>query len=255
MELKEEIIEAASDVEGLHEFRFTLNSPSGGVDVIFLGTLVEEGLGYPYNTLPIYDPPDFDPLVLLQFLNDIRHNPFEIMAYLTVLYGNFDGYDINAILREIFDTAFELEIVEGYDERYIYVEAWHYEEQDLGGYDGDGNWVSDWQDVRVEPLEEMMYYNWYYREVILTVNSTVTEVLQDRMDDDQEEHYDLIMESLGLRQFVGSPFEDNWLPNMTSPFGYRFHPITQSREMHTGIDIGLPEGTPILSGAPGSGIC
>jgi len=154
VELKEEIIEAASDVEGLHEFRFTLNSPNGGVDVIFEGVLVEDGLGHPYYTPPVYDPPDFDPLVLLQFLNDITHNPFELMAYLTVLYGNFDGYDINAILREIFDTAFTLEIVEGYEERYAYVEAWHYEEQDLGGYDMDGIWVSDYQDVRVEPLDK-----------------------------------------------------------------------------------------------------
>jgi len=72
------------------------------------------------------------------------------------------------------------------------------------------------------------------------------------MDDNQREHYDAIMDTLGLRQFVGSPFPNNWLPNMTSPFGYRFHPITQQRAMHTGIDIGKPEGTPIQSGAPGT---
>ena len=85
----------------------------------------------------------------------------------------------------------------------------------------------------------------------MTVNMTISQVIQDRMNADQQEHYDVLMESLGLRQFVGSPFADNWLPHMTSPFGYRFHPITLTREMHTGIDIARPEGTPILSGAPG----
>ena len=274
VELKEEIIEAASNVEGLHEFRFVLNSPSGNIDVVFEGTLVSPGLGHPYFILPEYAPPDFDPLILLQFLTDITHNPFEVMAYLTVMYGDFDGYDIRAILREIFNTAFTLTITEGYEIRYAYVEAWYYELQDLGGYQDFGSWqdmgwwagdtwvsnwvwvsnwqwVSDWQDVRVPPYEERLYYNWYYREVALTVNMTISEVLQSRMSADEQEHYDYLMESLGLRQFVGSPFENNWLDNVTSIFGYRFHPITLTREMHTGIDIAKPEGTPILSGAPG----
>ena len=264
VELKEEIIEAATDLDGLHEFRFVVNSPSGGTDAIFEGSLVTPGLGHPYFVLPVYAPPDFDPLVLLPLLSDITHNPFEVMAHLTAVYGNFEDYDINAILREIFETAFMLEIVEGFEVRTAIVEAWYYEWQDFGSYQDFGwfdpdfgwvsswQWVSDWQEVRIPPFEEPMNYNWYYREVRLTVNMTISQVIQDRLDDEQQEHYDVLMESLGLRQFVGSPFADNWLPHMTSPFGYRFHPITLTREMHTGIDIARPEGTPILSGAPGT---
>jgi len=274
VELKEEIIEAATDLDGLHEFRFVLNSPSGGMDVIFEGTLISPGLGHPYFVLPEYAPPNFDPLILLQFLTDITHNPFEVMAYLTAAYGDFTGYDIRAILRELFETAFQLEIIEGYEVRYAYVEAWYYELQDLGGYQDfgwwedmgfwSGNiwvsnwvwisnmvWVSNWQEVRVPPYEERLYYNWYYREVVLNVNGTISEVIQDRMTENQQEHHEYLMETLGLRQFVGSPFAENWIPNVTCHFGYRFHPITLTREMHTGLDIGKPEGTPILSGAPG----
>ena len=275
VDLKEKIIESADDVEGLHEFRFVLNSPSGDINIIFERILLEAGVGHPYFTPPVYAPPNFDPLVLLPFLSDITHNPFEIMAYLTAVYGDFDGYDINAILREIFEAAFTLEIVEGYEVRSMMVEAWYYELQDLGEWQdlggwqdfgwfdpdfgwipnwqwvSDWQWISDWQGVRAPPYEETMYYNWYYREVILSINSTISEVLQVRMDDDQREHHDILMESLGLRQFMGSPFAENWLGNMTSPFGYRFHPITRERQMHTGIDIAKPEGTPILSGAPG----
>ena len=274
VELKEEIIEAATDLEGLHEFRFVLNSPSGGMDVIFEGTLISPGLGHPYFVLPVYAPPDFDPLLLLQFLNDITHNPFEVMAYLTAAYGDFTGYDIRAILREVFETAFQLEIIEDYEIRYAYVEAWYYELRDLGGYQDFGwyedmgwweddvwisdwvwvsytVWVSNWQNVRVPPYEERLYYNWYYREVVLNVNGTISEVIHERMTENQQEHHAYLMETLGLRQFVGSPFANNWIPNVTSHFGYRFHPITLTREMHTGLDIGKPEGTPILSGAPG----
>jgi hypothetical protein len=275
-ELKEEIIEAASDLDGLHEFRLVVNTPSGGMDVIFEGTLITEGVGHPYNTLPVYAPPDFDPIILLPFLTDITHDPFEIMAYLTTKYGDFSGHDINAILREIFETAFTLSITESFEVRETTVECWYYELQDLGGYQDLGGmqdlggfvdgvwvsnwqwvsniqWVSDWQEVRVEPFTEIMLYNWYYREVSLTVNMTISQVIQSRLTTtDQQEQYDVLMESLGLRQFIGSPFENNWLGNVTSIYGYRFHPITQSREMHTGIDIAKPEGTPILSGAPGT---
>ncbi|MCL2501230.1 MAG: peptidoglycan DD-metalloendopeptidase family protein [Defluviitaleaceae bacterium] len=274
VDLKQEILEAAVDVEGLHEFRFILNRPSGGMDVIFEGTLIEVGLGHPYFEPPVYDPPDFDPLVLLPFLSDITHDPFQLMAYLTAVYGDFDGHDIHAVLRSVFDTAFTFGISEGYEVRYAYVEAWYYELQDLGGYEDLGEWVDfgeyvdgvwvpdlqwvediqwveDWQEVRVEPFEERLYFNWYYRAVTLTVNMTVSQVLQNRMNDEQKELYDVLMDSLGLRQFVGSPFENNWLGVMTSPYGYRFHPVYMERSFHTGIDIALPEGTPILSGAPG----
>jgi len=264
VELKEKIIEAASDLEGLQEFKFAINSPGGGsTNVIFEGTLIAPGCGHPYFEAPVYDSPDFDPLVLLPFLSGISHNPFEIMAYLTSVCGDFKGHDIENILRDIFEAAFSLEIVENFEVRTATVEAWYYEMRDLGGMqdlghyeDGvwvpDWQWVSDWQEVRVEPFEEDMEYNWYRREVVLTINATIGDVLLDRMDDEQQEHYVLIMESHGLRQFVGSPFEDNWLGFVSSIYGYRFHPITLEREMHTGIDIAKPEGTPIMCGAQGT---
>jgi len=55
-----------------------------------------------------------------------------------------------------------------------------------------------------------------------------------------------------MRQYVGNPFDYNWLPYVSSKYGYRIHPITGVKDYHTGVDIGLPEGTPIKAGGAGT---
>ena len=54
------------------------------------------------------------------------------------------------------------------------------------------------------------------------------------------------------RQYVKNVFGTNWLPYVSSYYGYRVHPISGVKNYHTGIDIAMPSGTEILAGHDGT---
>ena len=106
---------------------------------------------------------------------------------------------------------------------------------DPGDADGDGDY---------EP------YDWHILNINLTAKS-FTMVAYTRMDDEQREFYRLYMQTKGNRQYLDSPFDFNWLPYVSSYYGYRVHPIFGDKNYHMGLDIGIAEGTEILAGHDG----
>jgi murein DD-endopeptidase MepM/ murein hydrolase activator NlpD len=58
-------------------------------------------------------------------------------------------------------------------------------------------------------------------------------------------------EASGVGRETSSGFRMPVQGRMTSPFGYRIHPILRYRRMHTGIDFGAAYGTPIVAAASG----
>jgi murein DD-endopeptidase MepM/ murein hydrolase activator NlpD len=94
-------------------------------------------------------------------------------------------------------------------------------------------------------------YEWHILNVTMASRS-FADVLNDRMEEGQRQHHALLMQSRGLRQIVLSPFDFYWPPFISSHYGWRINPISGGKQLHRGIDIARPTGTPILAATSGT---
>ena len=163
-------------------------------------------------------------------VGQINYNPFELMAYLTAVYGPFTFAEVEPTLRELFAQQYQLSIVPTVEIR----------TRTETRIDSQGNTYT----VQVQ-------YEWRVLNVTLA-STPLSLVLFTRMTFEEWQHFNILMVSRGARQFVGNPFDRNWLPHVSSRYGYRVHPIHGDKRFHFGIDIALPTGTEILAGFDGT---
>lgn len=149
---------------------------------------------------------------------DISHNPYELMAYLTAKYQEFKYSDIESDLWKIFKEQYKLDFTESIEMKY-------------DSYTG-------------EP------YEWRILNVSITTQS-FSNVIFSKLNAKQLQLFKLYMQTKGNRQYMISPFDFNWIPKITSYYGYRIQPITNNKDYHKGIDISVPIGTNIQAGHNG----
>lgn len=151
-------------------------------------------------------------------LDEIGHDPFQIIAFLSAMYDDFLYTDVSAVLQEVFNEVYDLQFIET-------VEVRTYTDED----------------------GEEHEYNWYILTTKLTTRD-FEEVIRPRLE--SAEHgdlYDVYMDSLGGHQKYGNPLGFEWLGNVTSLYGYRENPTAAGTQIHRGLDIAAPAGTPIYS--------
>lgn len=162
---------------------------------------------------------------------DIGHDPFELMAFMTAVYQDFSDSEAQTVLRQIFDEQYSLSFDPEVEIRTRTVTK---TDPDTG--------------LDYEEEEE---YEWHILNVNLSSRSFY-DVIYPRMNAERLEHFEILMKSKGNRQYVGNPFDFNWLPYVTSYYGYRIHPISGEKDYHKAVDIGLPTGTEIHAGFDGT---
>lgn len=164
-------------------------------------------------------------------VDDISHNPFELMAYLSAAYQDFQFSSVQSQLRRIFEAQYTLKFVEEVEIRY--------------------RTETSTDPITGEESEEEVPYEWYILNINLTSRS-FTEIITPELDAEEREMYDLYMQTKGNRQYIASPFEFDWISLVTSYYGWRVHPVSGEKNYHKGIDIAVPTGTDILSGQDGT---
>ncbi|MDR1137235.1 MAG: peptidoglycan DD-metalloendopeptidase family protein [Synergistaceae bacterium] len=169
------------------------------------------------------DYPDYDEYRYHE--GGVGHDPYELMAYLTAVYQDFAYIEIEEDLRLLSGEQYQLTFTPSVETRYA----------DPTDADGDGDY---------EP------YDWNILTAVLT-SRPFTEVIYPRMNADQRNHYDLLMQSKGGRQYAGSPVDYDWLPYVSCYYGYRVHPISGAKNYHKGVDIAMSIGTDIRAAHDG----
>ena len=145
-------------------------------------------------------------------IGEIGHNPYELLSYLSTKYNAFKFRRIRSNIADLFWKHYTLT-------RTVIVET---------RYDSDD-----------EP------YDWRVLQTTLSVRPLANVIAEGLENDEERTRYGLYMQTYGNRQAFGNPFDFAWLGRVSSPYGYRIHPITGVKNLHRGVDIAVAEGTVI----------
>ncbi|MBP5718414.1 MAG: peptidoglycan DD-metalloendopeptidase family protein, partial [Abditibacteriota bacterium] len=145
-------------------------------------------------------------------IGEIGHSPYELLSYLSTKYNAFKFRRIRSNIADLFWKHYTLT-------RTAIVET---------RYDGEGN-----------------PYDWRVLQTTLSVRPLANVIAESLENDEERTRYGLYMQTYGNRQAFGNPFDFAWLGRVSSPYGYRIHPITGVKNLHRGVDIAVAEGTVI----------
>ena len=156
-------------------------------------------------------------------IGEIGHNPYELMGYLSAAYDDFTYAQVEAEINRLFGEQYRLtreEITE----------------------------IRTYTDEEGEEQE----YEWHVLKTTLSVQPLSDIIAGSLAPGDASDRYGVYMQTCGNRQCYGNPFDFPWINYVTSPYGYRVHPITGAKDLHRGVDIGIAEGTPIKAAQDGT---
>ena len=164
------------------------------------------------NAYPGYDEYTYN-------LDEIGHNPFTLINYLSAVHTEFTAAGVEQEIQELFQQMYTLTLTEEVETR---------------GGGGDDE-------------EE-------YEVVILRVTLTtkpLVQLVENRMNTEQLELYELYRTTGGLLQEFSSPLNLDWYGYVSSYYGYRKNPSSGHQEYHRGIDIAVPVGTEVYAAHDG----
>lgn len=177
------------------------------------------------------DYPDYDEYNYN--LEEIGHNPFTLINYLSAIKVDVVAADCDAEIESLFDEMYELTLTPREETRTRTVT------------------VTNEETGEEEEVEEE------YTVTILDVELTrkpLEDIVAERLtgNDDASTLYAAYQQTNGALQQFYTPLDTDWYSLIKSYYGYRKNPITGENQFHRGIDIAVPEGTEVYAGHDGT---
>lgn len=91
-------------------------------------------------------------------------------------------------------------------------------------------------------------------KVELSKDIKALEAKEDELEEDAKKLTEILKKLALKANYVGGSmvWPTPGYTNITSPFGYRIHPIYKTKKLHTGIDVAIPTGGPIVAAQAGT---
>ncbi len=171
-------------------------------------------------------------------LAPIGHDPYALISYLSAVYTEFTAADVQGEIASLFDEMYGLVLNPVTETRTRLVQS----------VDADGNPLCD---MDGNPVMEEEEYEVSILEATLTATA-LEKITSGRMDVEQKEIYALCNQTHGLVQQFYTPLALYWYNYVSSYYGWRIHPATGQEQLHRGVDIAVPTGTPVLAAMDGT---
>jgi len=173
------------------------------------------------------DYPDYDEYNYN--LEEIGHNPFTLINYLSAIKVDVVAADCDAEIESLFNEMYELTLTPRTETRTRTVINEETGEEEEEEYEVE---ILDVELTR-KPLEDIVAER-------LTGN------------DDASSLYAAYQATNGALQQFYTPLDIDWYSMISSYYGYRKNPITGDNQFHRGIDIAVPEGTLVYAAQDGT---
>lgn len=176
-------------------------------------------------------------------IGGIGHNPFTLINYLSAVHTEFTASGVESEVQALFDEMYTLTLTPDTETRTRTVTK-------IGTR------------LVINPItgdltEEIYEYEVEeeYEVTILRVALTVVSlesIVAGKMNTEQAEVFDMYQGTGELFQEFASPLNLYWHSYVSSYYGYRKNPDTGNGELHRGVDIAVPVGTPVYAAHDGT---
>ena len=164
----------------------------------------------------------------------IGHNPYTLINYLSAKYVDFTYDEVKDEIEDLYRRSYTITTwVEDIEVDPPAEEETSEEEED------------DEEEDHREPMILHILH-------IKLSKIPLEELVAERMNEEESERYALYGETRGGFATLKSPTGDDFMSRISSLYGFRYHPIRHEIRLHRGLDIAIPEGTPIYAAVDGT---